>query len=238
MTDATGALIWDAVYKPFGEAEQISGSATNPQRFPGQVYDPETGLHYNYFRDYAPGLGRYVESDPIGLLGGLTTYAYVRGNPLLASDPLGLKATGVWEKTPHLVDPSVDFDGWRLLDIGEWHWDVYTYWYVARTYWTISGAVVGDIKCKDDCDEWPINISISVTKSGHVDLGPNIVAVIVGTRAGLLSGIAANIIILVGKGAINLYEIYAKYGRRGLFIIGTLLDYGPTYICNVGPPPI
>ena len=69
MTDASGVLVWDAVYKPFGEAEQITGSATNKQGFPSQIYESETGLHYNYFRDYAPGLGRYVESDPIGLKG-------------------------------------------------------------------------------------------------------------------------------------------------------------------------
>jgi RHS repeat-associated protein len=90
MTDSNGALVWDAVYRPFGEAESITGSATNPQRFPGQVYDPETGFHYNYFRDYAPGLGRYVESDPIGLLGGLNTYGYVSNNPLIYTDPRGL----------------------------------------------------------------------------------------------------------------------------------------------------
>jgi RHS repeat-associated protein len=59
-------------------------------RFPGQQYDAATGLHYNYFRDYEPGTGRYVQSDPIGLLGGMTTYSYGDSNPLLLSDSLGL----------------------------------------------------------------------------------------------------------------------------------------------------
>jgi RHS repeat-associated protein len=67
-----------------------------PLRFPGQVFEAYSNLNYNYFRDYDPNTGRYVQSDPIGLDGGMNTYGYVNGNPLSYIDPFGL----VW-KTVH-----------------------------------------------------------------------------------------------------------------------------------------
>lgn len=67
------------------------GNVTINLRFPGQYYDQETGLHYNGFRYYHPGMGQYIQPDPIGLRGGsFSTYAYVGGNPLRWSDPRGL----------------------------------------------------------------------------------------------------------------------------------------------------
>lgn len=56
----------------------------------GQYADKETNLHYNSFRDYDPAIGRYVQSDPIGLAGGISVYLYVGGNPLGRVDPPGL----------------------------------------------------------------------------------------------------------------------------------------------------
>lgn len=58
MTDAAGAVVWDAIYQPFGDSPAIAGTSDNPQRFPGQYFDSETGYHQNGFRDYDPRTGR------------------------------------------------------------------------------------------------------------------------------------------------------------------------------------
>jgi RHS repeat-associated protein len=81
----------EGAYEPFGKASVSPASTVeNNLRFPGQYYDRETGLHYNYFRDYEPGTGRYVEADPIGIEGGLNVYGYANQSPLTFADPLGL----------------------------------------------------------------------------------------------------------------------------------------------------
>jgi RHS repeat-associated protein len=94
--DMTGALRWTWYSDAFGTTlpDEDPGHTgkrfTLNIRFPGQYHDAESGLHYNGQRYYAPTLGRYVSSDPIGLVGGANTFAYVRSNPTNSFDPRGL----------------------------------------------------------------------------------------------------------------------------------------------------
>ncbi|WP_342585666.1 RHS repeat-associated core domain-containing protein, partial [Stenotrophomonas maltophilia] len=89
---------WDLKGEAFGatapneDPDQDGTLFEFAMRFPGQRYDAESGLHYNVQRDYDPASGRFVTSDPLGLQGGISTYGYVKGNPLTSVDPDGMLA--------------------------------------------------------------------------------------------------------------------------------------------------
>ncbi|CAM8625966.1 Rhs repeat-associated core [Comamonadaceae bacterium] len=113
ITDDTNKVVWQWAYSAFEDNKPtgILKATTNPKaaitnqpkpltatspsfavnlRFPGQYWDEESKLSYNYFRSYQPNQGRYTQSDPIGLAGGWNTYAYANGSPLKYTDPMGL----------------------------------------------------------------------------------------------------------------------------------------------------
>ncbi len=111
LTQADGQAAWQWAYTPYGDeaptlgAKRFTNETTNPTtgstniapvrfnlRYPGQYFDEESGLHYNYFRSYDPRTGRYTQSDPIGLDGGFNRFSYVGGNPLQLKDPSGLNS--------------------------------------------------------------------------------------------------------------------------------------------------
>jgi RHS repeat-associated protein len=116
ISDVNNVTLWQWESTPFGETaanEDVDGDGTSFEyglRFPGQYFDEETGLHYNYFRDYDPVTGRYTTSDPIGLAGGLNTYAYALQNPIRYTDPEGLLAAKVIEKAKKVWD-DLEFEG-------------------------------------------------------------------------------------------------------------------------------
>jgi RHS repeat-associated protein len=95
-TDTRSRVVWKATYQAFGAANPIEDPDADGApvrialRLPGQQFDSESGLHYNYYRNYDPRLGRYLESDPIGLEGGINTYTYASSDPIARYDPFGL----------------------------------------------------------------------------------------------------------------------------------------------------
>jgi RHS repeat-associated protein len=111
MTNSTGTVAWKAAYNAFGNATiDTSSTITNNIRFPGQYYDAETGLHYNWNRYYDPNTGRYITADPIGLAGGINLFGYVGNDPVNLVDPEGLKQLTWFD----LLEPI----GWFIEPIG------------------------------------------------------------------------------------------------------------------------
>jgi RHS repeat-associated protein len=124
VTNSTGAVLWQWAYagNPFGEKAPVSSTGyTLNLRFPGQYFDAESGLSYNLNRDFEAAAGRYVQSDPIGLAGGMSTNAYGEGNPLSFGDPLGLAVT----MTCRPLSLVAKFGGISPKHCGDfvWHWE-------------------------------------------------------------------------------------------------------------------
>jgi RHS repeat-associated protein len=90
MTDSAKATVWQATWKPWGEAQTISGTKALNLRFPGQVFQIETGYAFNWHRHYDPATGRYTQPDPLGFVDGPSVYAYAGNSPFVYTDREGL----------------------------------------------------------------------------------------------------------------------------------------------------
>jgi RHS repeat-associated protein len=114
LSSSSATVVWRAAYRAFGATapdEDPDGDLSDVAlaiRFPGQFADAESGLYDNRFRHYAPSLGRYVESDPLGLRAGQHTFAFAYSSPLRFTDPMGLES----------VDPREFYEDVR--DVGFW----------------------------------------------------------------------------------------------------------------------
>jgi RHS repeat-associated protein len=124
-TNASSTLVWRWESDAFGvgAANQDPDGDTNSTsvmlRFPGQYLDEETGVHYNYFRDYDAVTGRYIQSDPIGLAGGLNTYLYANANPVAHVDRYGLDTTITITRdtyTPNSITGTISVTSDRIAD--------------------------------------------------------------------------------------------------------------------------
>jgi RHS repeat-associated protein len=122
-------------------------------RFPGQLYDSHAGLIQNYFRDYDPAIGRYVESDPIGLDGGINTYAYGASSPVLNSDAKGLD---YWLEGP--VAGEGGFGLHKSICVGRYPNNAYCISFgvddSCKNAFSCTGEVYEDTTAPGKPDEW------------------------------------------------------------------------------------
>ncbi len=159
VTNKIGTVVWRASHEPFGKAVISTQTIAMNLRFPGQYFDAETGLHYNYFRDYDPEVGRYLQSDPIGLVGGINTYAYGNGNALRFFDPTGLTPEGWWIKRPwprivgirHLWGTAYRPDFSNNLQAIPPSWVPIMFPFAA------TAIIEWKVGCKEDCRSWTVS---------------------------------------------------------------------------------
>lgn len=118
---------WDQG-EPFGDSvpnqnpqgASSGGAFVFNLRYPGQYADLETGTSYNYYRDYYPATGRYVQSDPVGFRGGINTYAYVGSNPIATVDPKGLFSPGVHHDLTVTGAEAAGMQPWEANIVANW----------------------------------------------------------------------------------------------------------------------
>ncbi len=147
VTSGSAVPIWGAEHFPFGDLFLTTANdVVNNLRFPGQYFDSESGLHQNWFRDYSSTSGRYSESDPIGLEGGINTYAYAASDPINATDRRGLDLQFIVTR-PFQEDPY-GHAALRVFGAG------YDYTYDFGAYQEMSssssGEGVGDVRIWTD----------------------------------------------------------------------------------------
>ena len=116
LTDSNGEIVWQASYDAFGKARVAIDKVINNLRFPGQYFDQESGLDYNFHRFYDPETGRYVSADPIGLAGGMNLYAYVENDPVNWIDPWGLRFAESWGAGGAAIGGTIVAGGSLVVD--------------------------------------------------------------------------------------------------------------------------
>lgn len=198
LSDDDGKSVWTARYDPFGKAEITHATIAFPHRLPGQYEDTETGTHYNYYRDYDPATGRYLTSDPIGLQGGVNTYAYANADPLGLSDRLGLSTDDETDTRDGPTNPGNDVSDQSFID---------------RLEIALNGTLDHLVSTGEDAAAGLINDLLQ----------PESLAMMAATSLALAGVQAVPGLNAVVDGALALY-IYWNFGRAGVRLAGALLD--------------
>jgi RHS repeat-associated protein len=203
---------------------------------PGQYFDKETNTHYNYFRDYDPASGRYVESDPIGLGGGINPYAYVGGNPLTLVDSWGLcrLKAAYWTTAPALTNFSLNYQG--VTDIHAPRISSMLTIYMFQTVWLGSASLNARAECQWECECGQMKLTVTgvnqpLSKQFNSPVGINIFTAAFGGKG--YAGIAAIAAAHITEGAINA----APFVSYALGVRRALLNGGPAALCNAQGPP-
>ena len=199
-------------------------------RFAGQYYDSETGLHYNYFRDYDPATGRYIQSDPIGLNGGINTYQYVYGNPIRFVDSLGLEVEGEWVKAPHKGDLNVSFnckDGSDCLDFSSPELVLLNIQGSAELTWKIR--CIETENCYDD--EWYLDGDLSFVGGRQIAAPfPWCTVMPRGHKKACISLVSATLIARIPS--VRSEVIQDIYDQADVFLNAFEKAYDPTKMCK------
>jgi len=144
MTDVSGNAAWSAKYDSFGKAEIGVETVVNNLRFPGQYFDGETGLYYNYKRYYFNQLGRYLSTDPLFNHINNNPYYYADMNPINKIDPKGEAVYLCWQTFPH---PRIKIEKCDKKLIGQWEFGPNVRKFNPEDFvdWMIANFVVGQV---------------------------------------------------------------------------------------------
>ncbi|MEO4001727.1 RHS repeat-associated core domain-containing protein [Mesorhizobium sp. CAU 1732] len=107
LTDDAKAKVWEATYLPFGGVHSLTGPASLDYRFPGQWFQLESGLHYNWHRHYDPATGRYLQPDPLGMPDGPSRWVYALNSPLMNTDREGLSPFSFLGPALRILGPRI-----------------------------------------------------------------------------------------------------------------------------------
>ena len=164
MTDGSGATVWQAVWDPFGAATSVTGPASLDYRLPGQWFQAETSLVYNWHRQYDASLGRYLQPDPQGMPDGPNRYAYALNSPIMRTDPTGeqiaVPGFGPMPMPPIAIPGTPENDQWTQWAAGK----------IRQCFAAISnlGGDGPDDRCKEIIDD--INEDIKILEKRYREL--------------------------------------------------------------------